>query len=558
MAERTITAFEAAPQGQIGSGLAQVFDTTNLVQAAVAMKQQRQAQFTQLVESLADIDPNLARPQDTPAILAEFNDLYNYVVENYEDISNPMRNPEAAIKMKQKKNELLRAVNASKALGDYQLKLTEEMPKSEYFMDAYAKNAGLIERINSSTVYTTDSDGKRVFNPQAVSLLSEGLQIGKDPNVFAIELADEMEPQFDGNVSYTTIGGVKIFQQTPKTLTEQDLNAVIDASLTGNTANSVAVTNSILGVEAPYDALTDAEKDRVRVTLRPLLAQRLETKGDWKIYTPPSNFGAAEKKEVDVNSRVRNMIDFSVGNPNAVGLVSEVKWADSAGTVQNVQIAPKGNDVVFTVTLKDGNTVSTRDYVYGKIDGDKVLLGAEAGANYEAEFNRMASALNTTLNKAQSGELKAIDFENIRGDFKSLLREETERGLNLNISAGEGFQVGDKTLTRPQLKNVLKGVATSQKTSNGRVTAINRLIVESGFSGDFKVTPSGNNNDGVVMVNVGGTSTTFDLSKSEDLESFTEVLINTVAIPSSRSAQTKMMRLGTTTPFDAANDPVLD
>jgi hypothetical protein len=555
MAERTITAFEAAPQGQIGSGLAQVFDTTNLVQAAVAMKQQRQAQYTQLVESLADIDPNLARPQDTPAILAEFNDLYNYVVENYEDISNPMRNPEAAIKMKQKKNELLRAVNASKALGEYQLKLAEEMPKNDYFMDMYGKNSELIERINSSTVYTTDADGKRVFNPQAVSLLSEGLQIGKDPNTFAIELADEMKPQFDGNISYTTVGGVKLFQSTPMTLTEDDLNKVIDASLTGKTANSVAVTNSILGVEVPYDTLTDAEKDRVRNALRPLLSQRLDTKGEWKIYTPPSNFGE-QKREFDIDTRNRSLESILTVKPEGIGLVSGLKWGQFDGTVTNaVGEVDDNGELVFTVSLQDGNKVSTQRYVYGKQVGNELLIGDEAGSKYDAEFNKLLNAANVTINATQGGDVKTPDLERINESFKQYFKERVRGGLDVNISSGTRYNVGGEAMTLPQVQSVVRGVVKANNTSKGRVNALKRLMQEANFAGGIELTAS--ENDNKVILKVGNQSTDYDLDNEQQLKAFVDVVLRQTAVPSTEAGESKRMRVGTVTPFDAANDPVL-
>jgi hypothetical protein len=555
MAERTITAFEAAPQGQIGSGLAQVFDTTNLVQAAVVMKEQRQKQYTQLIESLADIDPNLARPQETPAILEEFNNLYNFVVENYEDIANPMRNPEKAIEMKRKKNELLRAVNLSKALGEHELKLTGEMPKSEYFMDMYGKNSEVIKKINSTLVYKKDENGRNVFNPEAVSLLSEGLQIGKDPNSFAIELADEMKPQFDGNISYTTVGGVKLFQSTPMTLTEDDLNKVIDASLTGKTANSVAVTNSILGIEVPYDTLTDAEKDRVRNALRPLLSQRLDTKGEWKIYTPPSNFGE-QKREVDIDIRSRNLIDVVVGNPDGVGLISGIKWGDAAGVVTNAGISQNGNDLVYTVQLKDGNTVSEQTYVYGRVENGKALIGEDAGNKYATNFNKLLNTANVTLNKTGAGDVKTPDFERIKTAFKDMLQGSLNEGLDLNLSSGLQYKFGDETLTLPQVQGAVRKVVKDNNTSNGRVNALKRLIQVAGFGGSVEILPS-NTNDNKVILKVGNQSTDYDLDNEQQLKAFVDVVLRQTAVPSEQSGESKRMRVGTVTPFDAANDPVL-
>jgi hypothetical protein len=542
--ERTITGFEAAPQGQIGSGLAQVFDTTGLVNAAMQMKQMRQQQYNALVESLSDIDPNLARPNDSPAIIEEFGNIYEFLVENYEDIANPMRNPEKAIEFKRKKNVLLRAVNASQAMAKHTLRLSEELPKNDLYMGMFAKNKELIDRINNTQVMTRGEDGVYQFNKDTLSLVNETLTIGKDANDFAIELSDKMKPQFDADgLAIVNIQGEKIVVNNPKAVTDADLDRMIDASLAGNTADAVAVTNSIIGLEVPYDLLSDAEKAQVRDTVRPLFAQRLDTKGDFRVVGKPSTFGATQR-EFNMDTRIRSLTEIATGQPNGLALLTGNKWGQGSQIVTNASYAQEDDKVKFIVQLKDGDKVSQQDYTIGKVNSDgTVSYGADAGANFEQDFLGMLNATNVTLNATQGGDVKTPDMEFIMDEFKRVFQGVTQGGGAARVTQGDIYDIGGRNMTQSQVVSELSKVAGRTGIGSAkRVQEVSLWMNENNLQGKASVTPSPKNSNVIVLTVGNSAPTPYDVTNPEQLEAFSKALVRAAAIPTGQSAQPTQMR----------------
>lgn len=536
MTERSITGFEAAPQGQIGSGFAQVFDTSNLVQAAVQMRQVRQQQFDALISSLADIDPQLARPVDTQPIIQGVNQLQDFVIENYQSIADPRKDPSAAIEFRRRKNELLAAVNTSKQMGERALELAKELPKNDYYMGAFDRNRSLIEGLNSTPALSIGDDGAIVRSEEAVSLFNQRLAVGKGANEFATELADKTKPQFDPtnpNLQQVRLANGTFVMLHPDKVTNEQADVIIDSSLTGGGIDGVAVVNSVLGIEVPYDVLSDDEKQLVRDRIRPSFLQRLDTKPTTNIVRDPSSRGGDDR--LNVETRMRSLRSVLTGQGDGSGILSTQNWADTGAQVDRIDRRfNDSGELVYDVILQKDGTISKKSYIIGKSEGGNLVLGADAGKGYKEGLTSFITAANVSLNRSQAGNLKTPDIEDINAPFMQQIKNDISQGL-FEVEVGEGnvYQLDSKPASLKDLASSVDAVIgktnTTRETTQA-VTNIQRWAVDQGYN-PKSINLTKSNKPNVVVLGVGNNKVSYDLSVPKQRESFINAYVRMVALP---------------------------
>ncbi len=550
MAERGITGFEAVPQGQIGTGLAQVFDTSNLVQAAVQMRQFKQQQFDTLISSLADIDPKLAHPKDTEDIIYGVNRLQDFVVENYQAIADPRKNPEKAIEFRRMKNELLAGLHQSQKMGETAINYTDEMRKNDLMMGAFDANSQLIQRFNTEKVFTRDENGNLVRNNAATSLFSERLQIAKGANEFATELADKTKPQFDPNnpnLQKIALPNGTFVMLSPDKITDTQADMMIDNSLMGGGVDGVAVVNGVLGIEAPYEVLSEAEKQQVRDAIRPSFLQRLDTKPITNVVRNQSILGQ-QKTEANIEVRERNLVGIYAGDPAALGNLVGSKYAQTGGDI--VSVSPYTNDngeLVMAFEVVKNNNRSVHEHAYGKLDEDgNALLADDAGAKYDASFNSLMNVANMTLNEPLPGDVKGIDTERIRGRVKDALRAQIESGqFNVSIAEGRSFRVGDASIPEAQLKQTLGELVTtgmSQPNKNQSVKGnIERWAQQNGVNLANVTMVADTNNPQIMNVRTGASETKYNVSTEKGRDDLVNLIVRTSVIQTASPQSTRLI-----------------
>lgn len=543
---KKVTGFELSPQGQIGSGFAQVFDTSNLVAAQVNLREQREAKFNQLIGTLAEIDPSKVHPKDTADIVYGVNQLYDFVVENYEDIANPRKDPSKLLEFNRRKSMLLGASFDSQQGITKATELAKEIPKSEYTMGAYDQNAALIERLNTETVLVRNADGTLERNPNFRKVYSEKLKIGKSANDFATEVADKTKRQFDPanpNVQTLNFANGQVIMISPDNVSDAEADRIIDASLMDG-VDSVAVPSAILGLEVPYNLLDESQKQVVRDSIRPLFLQRLDTTPLVQRLGKPSS--PNDKRAFNMDNRLRTLEGF-VRNSDT-GVLANQTWGNESGVFTGMTTSVNNNgDVIYTVNLRDGNTQSKRDYVVGKRDKDgNIILGEDAGERYKTGLTSLISAANFSLNRAQGGDVKTPDIEDINEAFFDNIRQKaTGNELDVNLGRGDTFRIGEQQLTRGAAKQQVSTELT--RAIAGDDSAVTRF-------NEFKKWAVNNNVNiqnlkpvisatGKLTVTLDGTTFTYDLNDEKGVSDFTDLLLDKVILESGVST-TERVRVG--------------
>lgn len=539
---KKVTGFELSPQGQIGSGFAQVFDTSNLVAAQVNLRAQREAEFNRLISTLSEIDPSKVHPKDTEMIVSGVNDLYDFVVNNYDAIANPRKDPSKLLEFNRRKSTLLGAAFDSQQGIAKAAELAKEIPKNEYYMGAYNQNAQLLERLNSETVLTRNEDGTLVRNPNFQKVYSEKLKIGKSANEFATQVANDTKAQFDvnnPNVQTLNFANGQVIMISPNNVSDAEADRIIDASLMEG-ADAVAVVNSILGVEVPYNILDESQKQVVRDSIRPLFLQRLDTKPIVERLGRPSS-PSGDKKQLDVEQRIRT-IDGIMAVGEEVGLLSDAKWGQSSAVVRGVTSEINANgELVYTVNLIDGNKQTKREYVMGQQNPDGTISFGETDAHRKGAMGFIAAA-NTTLNATQGGDLRTPDMEDLNADLFNRLKQRIEGGeFEINLGRGDTFQVGKQRLTRDEAKGELISALDQKGTAIERFGAFKQWAVDNGVSiNELEPTISP---QGKVTIKLGDTKVMYDLSTEEGKSKFADVLLDRVVLESG-VATTERVRVG--------------
>lgn len=521
---RNITGFEAAPQGQIGSGFAQVFDTTPVLQAAVQQQERRRQEFAELMDELALIDPNLARPVDTPVIMEAYKGLNEFVVDNYEAIQNPMDNPEMALEFKRRKNEILKGIQLSQAVGKHTLELSENMFENDYYVAAYDKNKSKVRGwANKGAV--SFNNGKLETDRQAYEFLSETLEIGKDPNEFTSELAKDMKPQYtDGNFSSIMVGGEKILLRTPDQITRQDVDAIIETALSGNTANSVGVINSLVGIESPYDQLPDVVKAQVRDTIRPLLLQKLDTEPDWKGVSKGQTINIGNKaKDPDYQQRGRVIAD-NVSGISYSG-VDNTDIGGEFGLLTSQSNEVRGGEVIKVLNFEKGGKTTTREFVIGEMTNDGAVIAQDKRS--EEELEALIEIYNTALNKRAGGEVTAPDMEYL----KQIIQTELSGRNVMQLSTGDTYQVDGEQYDKAGLESY---IATTVASGDNPIGNIQTFLSNNGFeSGSYTIQRTQDGNMSIVG-SKGDNIATFDLSTTDGKMRFAQQIIDKFVMPNAR------------------------
>lgn len=543
---KKVTGFELSPQGQIGSGFAQVFDTSNLVAAQVNLREQREAKFNQLIGTLAEIDPSKVHPKDTELIVSGVNDLYDFVVQNYEDIANPRKDPSKLLEFNRRKSMLLGASFDSQQGITKATELAKEIPKSEYTMGAYDQNAALIERLNTETVLVRNADGTLERNPNFRKVYSEKLKIGKSANDFATEVADKTKRQFDPanpNVQTLNFANGQVIMISPDNVSDAEADRIIDASLMDG-VDSVAVPSAILGLEVPYNLLDESQKQVVRDSIRPLFLQRLDTTPLVQRLGKPSS--PNDKRAFNMDNRLRTLEGF-VRNSDT-GVLANQTWGNESGVFTGMTTSVNNNgDVIYTVNLRDGNTQSKRDYVVGKRDKEgNIILGQDAGERYKTGLTSLISAANFSLNRAQGGDVKTPDIEDINEAFFDNIRQKaTGNELDVNLGRGDTFRIGEQQFTRGAAKQQVSTELTRKEkddeTAFNRFSRFKKWAAKNGIAIE-RLNPNVSNK-GKLTITLDGTNIFYDLTNESDVSDFTDLLLDKVILESGVST-TERVRVG--------------
>ena len=164
--------------GREGSGLAQVFNTSGLVDYELQMRDRKKKEFQdrekRFKDSLVDIETSKLWNRD----LSEFNDQYNnyisFVKQNSEALQNPSKNTDIYLQKRRMEQELKQFASSSAASQKFYNDAQTLMFKNpDKFKEIYGEDGMSQFDKFANTAGDFDNDYQRFFTPETQGLASQ-------------------------------------------------------------------------------------------------------------------------------------------------------------------------------------------------------------------------------------------------------------------------------------------------------------------------------------------------------------------------------------------------
>lgn len=423
-------------------GLAQTFDFSPLIEREVQKKKEKDAAIASVINDISDIDTSGVRQVDMTGMTREYEDLQDFVMENYEAISNPGKNPEVYGEYRKRKQMILRNVSLSKQAAKQEISLSEQLSSSDLYQARYQENTEFIKNLHNTSIYSSTDAGNVSMNEDFNTVLGATLKAGVSFNDLAKDYAKDIET--DGNNFYVT-------QQNGEKLLVVQNGKISDENLATYAANVLASNKGslALGEKFQYDGgfnnLSEEGKqaaiNEFVNAMRPFLPEELKVSG----LGDAEGYGDNEDLFVP---RDRNLVAHMFGKASTSGLKGD------SGTITASNI--------ISVPLNDGTRMLINDYDTELGDGEKqerrsIVGFVDSEGNYSINkegYEDMVSAdmrylvegsqppnefvrsLNDNLNR-ESGKNEVSNEEYMKRWNASTMAEAIQNSINDKLDRGE-------------------------------------------------------------------------------------------------------------------------
>ena len=164
--------------GREGSGLAQVFDTSGLVDFEIQNRERKKKEFQdrekRFKESLVDIETSKLWNRDLPKFNEQYNNYISFVKQNSEALQNPSKNTDIYLQKRRMEQEL-KQFSASSAASQkfYNDAQTLVFKNPDKFKEIYGEDGMSQFDKFANTAGDFNNDYQRFFSPQTQGLAGQ-------------------------------------------------------------------------------------------------------------------------------------------------------------------------------------------------------------------------------------------------------------------------------------------------------------------------------------------------------------------------------------------------
>tara|TARA_R100001440_G_scaffold18241_1_gene30718 strand:+ start:3094 stop:4482 length:1389 start_codon:yes stop_codon:yes gene_type:complete len=196
--------------GREGSGLAQVFDTSGLVDFELQMRDRKKKEFQdrekRFKESLVDIETSKLWSRDLPQFNDKYNQYLDFVKTNSDALQTPSKNTDVYLQKRRLEQELKQFASSSASSQEFYNGAQTLMFKNpDKFKEIYGKDGMSQFDKFSKTAGDFDNDYQRFFTPETQGLASQFKNIvGSVPKTGMVTTE---QTGASGRIFRTTSGG---------------------------------------------------------------------------------------------------------------------------------------------------------------------------------------------------------------------------------------------------------------------------------------------------------------------------------------------------------------
>lgn len=189
----------------------------------IQIKKEKDAAIKSLLDEVGAVDMSGILPAHNEAIMAEYKELEEFVAENVNEIYNPSNNTAKYTEFKRKKGQLIKDISKSKSLVATIAKNTEELASNELYQNRWKRNEQQIRAL--TTLALDDADYS--------TLSTAPLKAGIDSDEYMREIGTKIQPQ-GGSYSIESVGGKELLVVKDNVLDYEELVNFYEQELASN------------------------------------------------------------------------------------------------------------------------------------------------------------------------------------------------------------------------------------------------------------------------------------------------------------------------------------
>lgn len=484
----------------------------------IQIKKEKDAAIKSLLDEVGAVDMSGILPRHNEYIMEEYKALEEYVAENVNDIYNPADNPAKYTEFKRKKGQLIKDISKSKSLVAKIAKDTEELASNELYQNRWQANK---EQIQSLTTLSLD-------NENYSTLATAPLKAGIDSDEYMRGIGTKIQPQ-GGSYSIESVDGKQLLVVKDNVLDYEQLVNFYEGELSSNKGRlAVAERYNIDN----YDALNDKQKRAIAEDFAKQTREYL--KNDIKVTNvTASDSGGGGSTPSDA------IVDLV---PYAIGQNTLAAFGDASADMVAIPLS-NGGTALFdrVVEKKEGQQGTTERLMYmGSVLEDENMersfsvadidisqlppeIRGVFGSNIDTRANNTYNQIldkineqsgNTANDKASLEALKKkykvnTISEVAQAQFNEKFKDKKAREWLSEINAKE---FGDKSA---DIKTTVDGSEVGSKMSDVN-ESIKNVISSASTKGDKKTITFGVGNDAYSITVEAMSGNAFDV-KSGDI-----------------------------------------
>ena len=212
----------------------------------IQIKKEKDAAIKSLLDEVGAVDMSGILPGHNEDIMKEYKELEEFVAQNVNEIYNPADNAAKYTEFKRMKGHLIKNISKSKSLVATIAKQTEELASNELYQNRWRPNEQQIRALT-----TLDLD-----DPNYSTLSTAPLKAGIDSDEYMRGIGTKIQPQ-GGSYSIESKGGKELLVVKDNVLDYKQLVNFYESELSSNKGRlAVAERYDIDN----YDALNDKQK----------------------------------------------------------------------------------------------------------------------------------------------------------------------------------------------------------------------------------------------------------------------------------------------------------
>lgn len=306
----------------------------------IQIKKEKDAAIKSLLDEVGAIDMSGILPGHNEEIMAEYKELEEFVAKNINDIYNPSNNTAKYTEFKRKKGQLIKDISKSKSLVATIAKKTEELASNELYQNRWRRNKQQIEALTTLSLN----------DPDYSTLSTAPLKAGIDSDEYMREIGTKIQPQ-GGNYSIESVGGKELLVVKDNVLDYEQLVNFYEAELSSNKGQlAVAERYNIDN----YDVLDNEKKRAIAEDFASQTAKYLENDIKVTNVTDDSDSGGGRAGE--------GRVDLV---PYAIGQNTFASFGDASSDLVAVPLS-NGGTALFdrVVEKKEGQEGTTERLMY--------------------------------------------------------------------------------------------------------------------------------------------------------------------------------------------------